>query len=75
LLIGADRGDRGDWILSSGRDPSIFLLTRSKKFTAADSSSNQIASGQIVLVNSSQIASGQFVFYGTTNFIDVRKLN
>jgi hypothetical protein len=32
LSIGADRGERGDWILLSGRDPSTFSSTRSANF-------------------------------------------
>jgi hypothetical protein len=30
--IGADRGDRGDWILLSGRDPSTFPSAISANF-------------------------------------------
>jgi hypothetical protein len=32
LSIGADRGDRGDWILLSGQDPSTFFVDKISKF-------------------------------------------
>jgi hypothetical protein len=32
LSIGADHGDRDDWILSSGRDPSTFFIDKINKF-------------------------------------------
>jgi hypothetical protein len=40
---------RDDWILSSGRDPSNFSLTRSANFAAANSSSSQIISSRLIL--------------------------
>jgi hypothetical protein len=50
--IGADHGDRGDWILLSGRDPSTFPSRRSTNFAAAAAarSLQQIRAGSDMVI-------------------------